>query len=164
MLTGFVERALAVARQYPDSPEAIDALEFALRWTSGALSGRLGDLGKEAVAIARQGYLTSASLDRLVPWLPHHYSAASRALLEAAIEKSPERAVRGRAAYWLAGALADEAEAAILLRQAPAMARYADADGGREHVQRLRTIDAETTSRRAEQLFETVQRRFEHLE
>ncbi|HLN28962.1 MAG TPA: sigma-70 family RNA polymerase sigma factor [Gemmataceae bacterium] len=155
-LAGFVERALGVARQHPKAPEAIDALEMALRCTNGGMSGRLGGLGKQAVAQVRQEHLESPALDRLVPWLQHHFTPAADDLLQLILEKSPHRTVRARAAYCLATGLAGRAEAARVVRLMPELGNHPQVKNRPEYFHLLETTDSEAVSRRAEKLFELI--------
>jgi thiol-disulfide isomerase/thioredoxin len=127
------------------------------------MEGKLGALGSEAIAQVRKTLLTSPALDKLLLWLRYHQSPASLALLQEAFEKNPDRTVRGRACYWLADALSEMADAARELRQSPSLAELPQAKERAKHLQRLRSIDPEATSRRAAKLFEQVHKEFADL-
>src|SRR5262249_32600334 len=96
------------------------------------------------------------SLDRLLRHLAFHRTQESEALLAEVLQKSAHRTVRGRAAAWLARALADRAEAARLLRQLPELSeQFRDRP---EHWQRLQATDPENVAGRAEALFELIRK------
>jgi RNA polymerase sigma factor (sigma-70 family) len=156
-LEGFTARALEIARKDPQDPAAVDALEFALRMTSG-MGGKLGELGRAAVEQVRRDYLDSLTLDRFLHWLSSHHTKAADDLLRAAFERSPHRTVRGRAGYQLAHSLADRAEAARLLRQLPELADHPFLKEQAESLAFLRGTDSEATDRQAEAIYERLRK------
>jgi thiol-disulfide isomerase/thioredoxin len=124
------------------------------------MEGKLGTLGREAVSWVRATLLVSPSLDKLLWCLRYHHSEASQALLQEALDKHPERAVRGRAGYWLAALLTAEAEAAQELRQSPELTDPAWAKDRPEHFQRIRATDPEATAHRAEEILKRLSKEF----
>jgi RNA polymerase sigma factor (sigma-70 family) len=151
-LTELAARALALAREHPKDPAALAALEWALRCTGGSASGKLGEMGVEAVALVRQTLLTSPLLDRMLPWLAHHQSAEAEKLLETALKESPHREVRARAGHWLAMTLAEEVEAVRTIRQMPELADHPRVKERAAYIKRLQSLDADEAARRAEQI------------
>jgi thiol-disulfide isomerase/thioredoxin len=157
-LAEFSSRALAIARKDPKDAAAVEALELTLRWTGDSTEGRLGELGREVLALIQKDHLKSASLDRLVPWLAYHRTQASEAALQIIFEQSPHQKVRGRAGYWLGKALAERAEAARLLRQMPELAEDPEIKQQTDNLRRLRATDPEATTRRADEVYEHVRK------
>jgi WD40 repeat protein/thiol-disulfide isomerase/thioredoxin len=153
---GFADRALAIARKYPDASAGVEALLFALRSTNGGTDGRIAELGRAAVTLARQNYLSSEQLGKVVPWLQHQQRDDAEELLQAAFEQSPHRAVRGRAAFWLARALTERAEAARLFQQMPELADHPAVNKRPAAIARLRATDPAAVERRAERLYEAL--------
>jgi RNA polymerase sigma factor (sigma-70 family) len=151
---GFAARAIDLARKYPGDPEAVEALTFALRYTNGGTDGKIADLGRSAVALVKQNYLMSEQLGTLVPWLTHQQREDAEELLQNAFEKSPHRTVRGRAGFWLAYALTEQAEAARLFRQMPEIA--GPVKDRPAALARLRATDPDAVEQRAERLYEVL--------
>jgi peroxiredoxin len=89
-----------------------------------------------------------------------HRSEAAAALLELAIDKNPDRTVRGRACYLLAHELAEAVDAVRQLRQMPELAEQPAARYRREQVKRLRAADPDALARHAEELFGRLQKEF----
>jgi thiol-disulfide isomerase/thioredoxin len=153
---GFVARALAFAREHPRDPAALEALATALRFTAGGDTDALSRLGAEAVGLVRRDHLRSPSLDPLLPWLAAQRTEGAEGLMASVLEQNPQRTVRGRAAFWLARTLAEDAEAAQQLRQTPELAD--ELQGRPESLNRLRAADPGKMGRRAEELFELLKK------
>ncbi len=94
---------LALMKEYPKDPVALDALSWLLR--QGAYSPE----ANQAVDAAIRDWIDDPRLKRMCG--PTHYSnPATDRLLRAAIEKSPHREVQGFAHYYLARSLKKNAD------------------------------------------------------
>jgi RNA polymerase sigma factor (sigma-70 family) len=155
----YVPRLLDLARAHLRKPAAVEALELTLRFTAAAPTQRLAQLSGEIMALVRRDFLKSPALDRLLPGLEMQESDASEALLAAALKENPHRAVRGRAAEWLARRLVRNIETAQLARVSPEATKRALKDQP-DLLKRLMAINPEKASRRAEELFELMRKEY----
>ncbi|HEV8058228.1 MAG TPA: sigma-70 family RNA polymerase sigma factor [Gemmataceae bacterium] len=157
-LAGFVALARNLARANPLDPKAGDALEFALRLTAGSADGPLGEQSTQTLALIQQEYLNKPIMDRLVPWLAHNPTPEAEALLQKVMETHPLRQVRGRAGYWLASGLQEKAEAALLLRQTPALLNHPEVKQKPTAIRLLQSTDPLATTQRAEAIYERLRK------
>jgi peroxiredoxin len=153
-------RAIEIARNHPTDPAALEALAYALRWTSssfGAVPNRDRDA---ALALIRKEYLRSPELSRLLDWLARQRTNAAFDLLAEIAEHSPHRVVQGRAAYQLATCLTEKAEAVRMLRLSPAILKLPQVQERRDNLERLANEDPQPLELQAEQWFERVRGQF----
>jgi RNA polymerase sigma factor (sigma-70 family) len=153
-------RALAIARANWDDTAAVEALEFALRRTSGGFSGPYVKVRDEALALVRKEFLRLPAVSQVLFWLGHQQTDAAYDLLAEFAQASPHRIVQGRAAHVLATSLAEEADAVRMLRLMPEILKLPEARDKLETLQRLAQSDPEALERRAEKWFERVRDKF----
>ena len=157
----FIERFRDLARSAPGDPAAIDALV----WISDNGTGRASE---EARATLASDYLASARLLPVFRCLEHESgSRGAEALLRLAASQSPHRDVRGRACYWLARYLVEQAWYVRALRMPAGYwigrtqvdiepSRHIEAAYGKEALDRLTKMDAAKTMVEALAMYRTV--------
>jgi WD40 repeat protein/peroxiredoxin len=157
---GFIGRALRIARESRDDPAALEALEFALHRTAGGFGGAYGKLRDEALGLVRKEFLNSPGLTRVLYFLAHQYTDPANEVLAAVAQDSPHRAVRGRAAYLLAEALAERAENARLFRVLPDLAKRPELQDKAEQLAQLRKADPDALEARAQEWYARARERY----
>jgi WD40 repeat protein/thiol-disulfide isomerase/thioredoxin len=153
-------RAVQVAREHRDDPAALEALEFALRRTSGGFGGPYVKVRDEALALVRKAFLRSPDVSQLLFWLGHQQTDAGYELLAQFADGNPHRVVQGRAAYVLATSLTEKADAARMLRLMPEILKLPEVREKRETLERLAQADPAALERQAEKWFERVRDKF----
>jgi RNA polymerase sigma factor (sigma-70 family) len=152
----FAARALAAARDFTTDAAALEALEFVLRTTGGGDEGQTGKLRDEALRLVLRDHRGAPGLTPLLHAMSYQYAdSADKALAEIA-EHSPDRIVRGRAAYLLARGLAEKSEAARLLRVLPELLDDPALADRRPRLKRWQGINPDQTARRAEEWYARV--------
>jgi thiol-disulfide isomerase/thioredoxin len=154
--TRFAARAVRIARDYPSDPAAVEALEFALHHTSGGSGGPYGKVRDEALALVRKGFLRSPGLTRVVYFIAYQGTDPAFDLLAEIAEANPDHAVKGRAAYLLAEALAQKAEHARLLRATPDLLKQPELQEKRAMLEELGKADPDALDRQAERWYTRV--------
>jgi hypothetical protein len=86
---------LALAKEFPADPAALDAIQQAMQ------AGR-GGLSADAIKIVKEHHLKSPKLSGLIQALMNDESPAGEELLKAIAAESPEKAVKGPAMFALA--------------------------------------------------------------
>jgi RNA polymerase sigma factor (sigma-70 family) len=152
----FAARALKIARDHAEDPAALEALELALRTTSGGFGGATGKVRDEALDLVRAQFLRSPDLTRVLYQVAHQYTDPAYDLLGTIAEESPNRTVRGRAALLLAEGLADQAEHARLLRALPDLLKDPELLGKAEMLGKLSKADPDALDRKAEAWYARV--------
>jgi RNA polymerase sigma factor (sigma-70 family) len=155
----FAARALAIAREHPADPAAVEALEFALHTTSGGFGGAAGKVRDEALDLIRKEFLRSPHLSRVLYFLAHQHTDPAGDLLAEIAETSPHRVIQGRAAYVLAEELAEKAEAARLIRL-PDLAKRPELQEKAALVEQLRKADPDALDRKAEACYTRVKEKY----
>jgi hypothetical protein len=102
----YARRFLDLARKYPKDPVAVDALVWV------ASNVRRGKEFEEAVAVLSRQHLGSEKLEEVCRNLVYSDSPNAEATLRTIWQKSPHRAVQGRACYSLGLLLKDRRESA----------------------------------------------------
>lgn len=155
----FAATALNVARDFPKDPAALEALEFVLRSTA-ATEGEAGKLRDEALALILRDHRLSPELSNLVYWMSHLYADSAEKTLARIADDSPHRAIRGRAAWRLAEALATKAEMARLIRALPELLDDPELAHRKNRLKQLRTIDPNAVARKAEEWYVKVREKY----
>jgi peroxiredoxin len=153
-------RAVEIARDHRDDPAALEALEFALRRTSGGFGGPYVKVRDEALALLRKEFLRSPEVSQVLFWLGHQQTDAGYEALAQFAEGSPHRVIRGRAAYLLATSLAEKADACRMLWLMPEILQLPEVREKRGMLRRLAQADPAALERQAEQWFERVRDKF----
>ncbi len=152
----FGAEALKVARNFPNDPAALEALEFVLRSVGGVEGQESDTLCDEALTRILRDHARSAELSNLVFWMSHtHHDSAERTLAEIAAS-NPHRVIRGRAAWRLADALTEKADAARLIHALPELLDDPELAGRKNHLKHLQKIDADAVARSAEEWYVKV--------
>jgi thiol-disulfide isomerase/thioredoxin len=100
----FAPRFLALAREFPTDPAALEAYRWIITRASNVPEA------KTAADLVIQDWVSDPRLETLCKSLVYHSDEAGNRVLRAAIEKSPHRPVQGYARYSLATALRKDAD------------------------------------------------------
>ncbi len=152
----FGARFLKVARDYPDDPAALEALEHVLRTTGNSADGEMSKLRNEALGLILRDHRRSPELSNLIFRMSYQYAESAEKALADLAENSPHRPIRGRAAWRLAEALASRAEAARLVRALPELLDDPELADRKTRLERLQKIDADAVARMAEEWYVKV--------
>jgi thiol-disulfide isomerase/thioredoxin len=158
--TRLAARALVIAREHPADAAAVEALEYALRSTSGGLGGAAGKVRDEALDLVRKDFLRSPDLSRVLYFLAYQHTDPAFELLAEIADGSPHRVIQGRAAYILASELAEKADVARLFRVAPDLAKRPEVRDKAALLEQLRKADPDALDRKVEAWYTRVKAKY----
>jgi thiol-disulfide isomerase/thioredoxin len=115
--TRFAPRFLKFAETHPGDPEAIEALNLALRTSLGEKGTATWD---GVVKLLRDRYVTDANVGRVFLWLSvRAHDAPSEAFLREVLARNPDRETRGHACQTLVRRVEREGGYGMRLREDP---------------------------------------------
>jgi thiol-disulfide isomerase/thioredoxin len=165
-LEKYAPRFLALAEGEPDDPAAIDALLWVVEaglLTHDSQKGVASLVGSAMDGVLR-GHLGDDKVGRVCLCLVHYPSPLRDRFLRAVYERTPDRAVRGRACLALAQYLENKALFVQHRLDEPATEEeklsFAELYGGRDYVEHLRDCNPQALHDEAERLFHEVIARY----
>jgi tetratricopeptide (TPR) repeat protein len=144
----FAPRFLEVARKHPKSPAALDALVWIV---SGCRSGP--ELLQALSAIAGD-HIENEKIEQVCEELLYSFSDEAEKLLRKALDRSPHKAVQGKARFALAKVLQRRSSFARPLKERDETGKAIEKDFGPDFTDRLGRLNADDLGREAEKLLE----------
>jgi thiol-disulfide isomerase/thioredoxin len=92
----FAPKFLAVAEKDPEGPDAVDALELAMRYSSSD-TGNAPEIRARAIKILQEHYVTKAEIKGFVRQLAMTEEPGARKVLDDVIARNPDRKVQAAA-------------------------------------------------------------------
>ena len=154
----FAKRFIAFAKEHPDDPSAIDALQ----WVIKKVRGRTDT--DSALDLLQQNHLQSAKLKNACADIARSRSVKAEPLLRLLKNKSPHKAVQAHAAYFLAALLDLEANIVEQLSSQPKLAPRVMQYYGQEYGKHLSSLDSAKLERKCELAYEAILRNFPDAE
>jgi WD40 repeat protein len=156
----FAARAAAIAHDHPADAAAVEALELALRTTSGGYGGVTGKVRDEALDLIRKEFLRSPDLSRVLYFIAYQHTDPAYDLLAAIADGNPHRVIQGRAAYILANDLLEKADTARVIRIVPDLEKRPEMREKGAIIEQLRKTDPDALERKAEAWYTRVQEKY----
>ncbi len=107
-----IARFMELVRAYPGDPEAVDALVWVSKFSPWPPTLPHTSEADEAIRILARDYIRSERIGLALPGVMYTASGSEAAefLYRKALEDNPHREVQGRACYWLARYLKEQAD------------------------------------------------------
>ena len=146
-------KILALAKQHPQDPVAVDALVWIVE------NVRRGEELPRALIILAKEHVNSSKLAPLCQKLVRRPSLATEKFLRNALEKSPHKKVRAEASFHLAAYLKRQIALMQSLKD-PSDRKRLEQYYGKEFTQHIASLSEEKISRDIEQLYQRVVKSF----
>jgi hypothetical protein len=158
----YTGRFLEIVDAAPNDPAAVDALVWVVE------NGGSGPDVNRAVKTLADKHPAHRRMGEVAPRLSRSYSPAAQALLEAILEKNPEREVKGQASLALGQFLKQRADLVRSVREGPERAKQIESflrgqGSSKDDVARLLEQDPDALLAKAEAAFERTERDFGDL-
>jgi len=152
----FAPRFLAIAREFPKDPVAVEALTWVVS------NSQASPAADEALEILARDHVTSDQVEDVCATLAFSRSPGAEKFLRAVLEKNPKHEVQGKACFSLAENLKGIAE---IIQQYRSISDKAELEGPREYYggerfDALLAQDPAEFTRKAEGLFERAAKEF----
>lgn len=151
----YVGRFMAIAKEHPKDPASFDALMWVVQRSTGQSDANI----VAAIEQLSRDHVTNPKLAAMIPSLVYG-PRPGRALLEAVLEKNPDKAAKGQACLALAQMTMREIETARRVQSDPEMREGKGAFANNEEFARLAKLNVDDVQKQAEALFERVAKEF----
>ena len=154
----FAKRFLNIAEDYQKDPAAVDAL----LWVVKNVRGRRETT--RALDLLAKRHVNSEKVGPACANIARSRSVAAEKMLRAVLERSPKRAARVQACFYLALLLDSEARVVDQLKQQPELAPRVLQYYGKEYGKHLSSLDSVQLAKQREEVYERMLKSFAEVE